>query len=155
MIEPQKKTIDGFEIQISPLPALQATRVFHRLGKCISPSLAKGMGLVRGEKVDLASLELSSLGGAFSSFFETCSENDLMYFIDQLLGSAIVDNKMLKGVIDVVFQAKILTLFKVLVFAIEVNYSDFFKGLLAKLAEKQAEKKTDSTSKDDSASSKK
>jgi hypothetical protein len=155
MIEPQKKYIDGFEIQLSPLPALQGTRVFHRLGKCISPALAKSMGLIRGEKADLASLDISSLGGAFSSFFETCSEVDLMYFIDQLLDNAIVDNQRLKDVVNVKFQAKILTLFKVLVFAIEVNYSDFFKGLLAKLAEKQAEKKTLSTSESGSASSKK
>ncbi len=147
MIEPHKKMIDGFEIQLSPLPALQGARVLHRLGKCVTPVIGSAMGLIRGEKVDISSLDISSLGGAFTSFFQTCTEADLMYFIDQLLSTAIVDNQRLKDVVDVKFQARLFTLFKVLFYAVEINYSDFFKGLRDKSAEKQAEKKTESISK--------
>lgn len=136
MLEPHKKVIDGLEIQLSPLPAKRALRVFHRLGKSVSPSMARLLGLAKGgDGLDLASLNVSLLGETLSTLFADCSADDLEYFVEELLGNAIVDNQRLKDVYEVAFQAKILTLFKVLAFAVEVNYGDFFGGLRGALAQ--------------------
>jgi hypothetical protein len=147
MLEPSTKNIDGLTIVISPLPARQGLRVLHRLGKSISPSVSRMIGLARGGmEIDLSELDVVSLSQALSNFFETCSEKDLDYFIDQLLDAAIVNNQRLLDVVNTVFQAKVLTLLKVLVFAVEVNYQDFFGGLRDQFAKQQA-KKPASTSK--------
>ena len=46
-----------------------------------------------------------------------------------MLGPATVDNAPLEKQFEVHFQGQILHLFKVLVFAIEVNFGDFFDVL--------------------------
>lgn len=148
MLEPSNRDIDGFKIQISPLPCTKALEVLHRLGQSLSPSVAAMLGLLQGgQQIDLASVDIAELGGALVAFFRGCSWPDLKYFIDNLLQPALCNDQPLLRTMDITFQAKTMSLLKVLVFAIEVNYSDFFDVARGALAQQAATPKTDSISK--------
>lgn len=148
MLEPSNRDIDGFKIQISPLPCTKSLEVLHRLGLCLSPSVAAMLGLLQGgQQIELSSLNLGELSVALVAFFRGCSWPDLKYFIDNLLAPALCNDAPLLKTMDITFQAKTLSLLRVLVFAIEVNYADFFDVASGALAQQALSPKTDSISK--------
>jgi hypothetical protein len=134
----QSRTIDGSTFTVQQLPAMQSVLLLHRLAKTMGGGLLKvlaGAGGGGGPKVDLRALDVDSLIPAMESFFDRFSEADLERLLRQLLETATVQGKggemALLPVFDVELQGKPMTVFKLLAFALEVNYRDFFSALLA------------------------
>ncbi len=137
MIQNNERTIDDIQFVVTQLPALKALHVFHRLGKVVSPSLAKASAALKpGGGIDR--VNLADLSGALESFFQSCSTDDLDYFVKELLYATTADNVPLKDTLNVKLQGKVFTLLKLLVFAVEVNYADFFGPLRGLVAQAQA-----------------
>lgn len=146
MIENNTRTIDGIVFVVTQLPAIKALHVFHRLGKVVSPSLAKASAALQPGAA-LEKVNLADLGGALESFFSSCTPADLDYFVKELLYATTADGAPLLQVLDVKLQGKVLTLLKLLVFAVEVNYADFFGPVRGLVARAQAITNTSSISK--------
>lgn len=140
-IELQTREIDGFKIELSPLPARPSLSVWYRLAKSVSPSMAQAVGVLQAG--ELLGLDIGDLAGSLTSFFANCSEQDLFFFVDTLLEPCLVNGAPFKSTMNLAFQGKIFSLLKLLVFAVEVNYADFLapiKAALARAAVAQAQK---------------
>lgn len=141
MPEPEKRDIDGYSFTVSKLPGRRMTRVFVRLTKAVGKG-GSGLGglLKKGAIEDQASAILSLLGAV--------DEDDVMFIANELLtpctyrapdgsGGNPSDN------FDTLFQGRIDLLFKVLVFALQVNFGSFFKGLSERAAAQAAAPKAE------------
>lgn len=135
-IELQTREIDGFRIELSPLPARAALSVWYRLTKSVSPSIAQAIGVLQAG--ELLGLDIGDLSGSLTNFFANCSEQDLFYFVDKLLEPCVVNGAPFKSTMDIMFQGRIFSLLKTLVFAIEVNYADFLAPIKAAIAQYKA-----------------
>lgn len=142
MNEPQTKTIDGHEFQVSQLPGMRGLKVFTRLSKVLGAGLAGAFGAKTNEE----------RGVALLSLLQHVDEADVEYVTKELFSVALVkppDSEKfgpVNPVFDRVFQGRIDLLFKALVFALQVNYGDFFKGLGAAAAGAAAAQAAPSTS---------
>jgi hypothetical protein len=127
----QTRVIDGKTYTIPQLPGRASLKMLNRLGKAIGPAFAALMGTVKaqGSKPNLADLDFSAIGGAVEALFTNVSDEDLDYFIDNLLKDALVDNVKLLPQIDLLFQGSSDTLIKVLAFAVTANYANFSRAL--------------------------
>ena len=125
MIATQEKTIDGLRFAVTQLPAMKAFRTLNRIGRALGPALAKGLGALKGKLGD-ASVE--ALGGAATELFARLSDDELEALTRELLTFCTVDGKPLMPQFDLVMQGRMGTLLKLLRFAFEVNYGDFFAG---------------------------
>lgn len=126
-------------VKTTQLPALRAFKLMARLGKLLSPSIGQLSGVKFGAKSDM-------LAPAFMALFErldTSEVEDLS--IKVLEGTLVVSDGAARTLsnapaIDQVFGGRILTLVKVMAFAVEVNFRDFFRALAKEAAEKAAAK---------------
>jgi hypothetical protein len=116
-IQSQQKELDGIEFEISQLPSTAAKRLFERLVRAVGPSLAQS----------------DDAGKALATLFERLSQKDSEEIEHILLEKALVkvDDKWvpLKGVYELIFAGKITTIYKLLGFALEVNFGDFLKAV--------------------------
>ena len=135
MAQVQQKIIDGYSFQISPLPAFAALEQFTTLTGLVGPSVMSLLGKDEALAAALAA-SLRSVKGA-----------DVSALIRALLAPCLVTvngiTTPVLPVFDTEFQGKLLTVFKLTAFAIEVNYGDFFeaaKGALGPLGVKMKAK---------------
>lgn len=146
MAELSTKTIDGIELTLGPMLGMQALRVQHRLFKCVVPSLSKAFGALEGANLanlSLADLQVDKLSAALVQFFKDCTEDDLVSLAKSLLEGGLANHVPLSKTMDLVFQGKILTLYKAMAWAVvEVNFPDFFGQMPGLLAQAQASLKT-------------
>jgi hypothetical protein len=140
MIETLKRTIDGLDFELSQMAAWQALTTFTRVTKFLAPGLDAVAAASGGDKSAVVAGLIRGLQGLAAS-----NPTELRALTEVLLGSCIVthDGKLqrLLPVFDVVMQGRILTVFKLLAWALEENYPDFFAvvksglvGLKAKAA---------------------
>lgn len=128
MTEPQEKTIDGYTFKISQLPGMRGTKVFTRLTK-----------LLTGIKDALGANSEAAKVSAALGLLEKLDENDVQYFCTELLTPAVCttpEGKVLPVMphFDALFQGRVDLVFKVLLFALQVNYGGFLRGLAASAA---------------------
>jgi hypothetical protein len=144
----ETRDIGGLTFAVSQLPARRALEMFGRLGKALGPAAFEAMA--RGASVDPDSnaLDLAvSIAPALGSIFSRLPEGELTAITEALLEPATCNGVAIKPQLDLLFQGKILLLLKVLAFAVEVNYRDFFdagRELSAKLRTEPAAESTDS-----------
>lgn len=135
MIETKTKTIDGYQIAVTQLPAKRAMRLFHRLSQIGIPGFVQSMGsLASGAdtKVDFA-----SVGKSLEGVMQALDVDTFESVRDELLYAATIDGKTLLDLMDVELAGKIATVYRIMLFALESNYSDFlgvFRGAVARLA---------------------
>lgn len=120
----QDRTIDGLTYSVSQLPASRGLEMFGKLAGLLGPAALEA--LAKGASFDK---DLQTLAPAAVMLFARLQPGDLTAIAKELLGPATVDNTPLEKQFEVHFQGRILHLFKVLVFAIEVNFGDFFDVL--------------------------
>lgn len=129
----KSQTIDGTVFTVTQLPSMRSLKLMHRLMRVTGPALFKLAG--GGKSVSLKDVDLSAAGEAAQLFFGSFSDNDLEALTREILDSATVDHEgrtiPLLPVFDLVMAGKVLTIFKLLWFALEVNYGDFFGAFLA------------------------
>lgn len=132
----QSRRIDGYEIQVQPLPAFAAISLFTRIGKSIGGALGPTLAALASAGVDkLQNVDVSQHLGAL---FAALSPDEIEQITKALLQGAVLDpngkTRLLLDVADYEFQGQTLTLIKAALFAFEVNYGDFrdlVRGMLA------------------------
>ena len=120
----ETRTIDEHCYTVSQLPASRGLEMFGKLAGLLGPAALEA--LAKGASLDK---DLKTLAPAAVMLFARLQPGDLTAIAKELLGPATVDNAPLEKQFEVHFQGRILHLFKVLVFAIEVNFGDFFDVL--------------------------
>lgn len=124
MIVPHKRTIDGIDFEVSPLPAFRALELFPRITGFFAGAVSE-LGAVQRDKGEAIAKAIAALAKS--------NPAELVALTKVLLEGCIItlDGKqaLLLPVFDVAMQGKLFTVMKLLGFAIEVNYRDFFSGL--------------------------
>lgn len=126
MQETQTKIIDGMEVSVSQLPARRAMKMFNRLGRVFGPALGK---IMASSPDGLKTMNIGAMGDAVAMLFEKFTDSEQDFIMNELLATAVVDNKPLMPIFDTMMRGKTLTVYKLLAFALEVNYGDFLGGL--------------------------
>jgi len=119
-----ERNIDGTLYSVSQLPASRGLEMFGRLSGLVGPAALEA--LAKGASLDK---DLQTLAPAAVMLFARLQPGDLSGIAKELLGPAAADSKPLAPVFETHFQGRIVHLFKVLLFAVEVNYRDFFDAL--------------------------
>lgn len=138
-IEAQKKEIDGYYFTVSQLPGMRGVKVFTKLTRLLS-----------GAKAALAAKSDEEKAGALLGLLERLEPEDVEYFMTELLTPALVkvpagsgtnlDGKEVQVMphFDTLFQGRIDLALRALVFALQVNYGGFLKGLAKSVAAQAA-----------------
>lgn len=140
------KEFSGHSWRVSQLPARRAVAMFTRLGRALGPAafqaLATGGKSLAShgldEDVDLVGAVLPALSPALATLFDRLKDDELNEIADVLLETALCDGVPVLKQYDALFQGQVLMLLRVLAFAIEVNYSDFFDAGRAALSQRKA-----------------
>lgn len=117
--------------------ALPAFRLMGRLGKLLTPALSQFKGVKFKSDV-------SSLAPVLAALFERLDPAESDSLAIQVLCNTLVvaGGKAVTltsaDAINQVFSGRLLSMFKVMAFAVEVNYKDFFLGLPSGVAEPKA-----------------
>lgn len=141
MIATQEKVIDGMHFAVTQLPGMKGLLMSQKIGRIVGPALAKGlsgMGSVSLATVAESSINMETIGEAVGLLFERLSGPELEAITRELLASATIDGVPLMPVFDLRLQGKTLTIYKLLVFAFEVNYGSFFDAFRALAAQRRA-----------------
>jgi hypothetical protein len=123
-------TPDAVSVTVQQLGAMQSLRLLHKLTRALAPALAKMVGKGKGS---LADLDLDNVAVAADLFFTHFSEQDLEDVTRQLLGEGtLLTHKGQTGPASVmfgtVFDGRPDLLLKAILFALEVNYRNFFNA---------------------------
>lgn len=124
-MEPQRRTIDGVEFEVTPLGHKLARQGFVRLSKIIGPALAAAptgqdadMQAALGMLVDRADdSDLEWFGDAFGKASRFSTDGGTRW---PFLGAPER---------EALFTGRLMLYFQWLIFALEVNYSDFLDWL--------------------------
>lgn len=139
MVKSEIRTIDGMSVATTQLPAEAALELFARVGKLIGPALMQLVVTVAGAKGEddgaeddlLNTRDVVALAPVAAAFFGAIAPGDLTRLKNDLLAATLIDGGPAVGPgsgFDLKFQGRILTLFRVMVFVLRVNYSDFFSA---------------------------
>lgn len=126
-LKKETREIDGLTFTTSQLPAMASFTLFGRLVKAVGPAFGALSKLDPSTPLDGAAGELA---GAFSAI----DVDEATRLVPQILSRTTVaisgrhENLQASGAVDRVFSGRLGTMFKVLVFALQVNYSDFLPG---------------------------
>jgi hypothetical protein len=128
-LAPVQREIDGHTYTLSPLPMFAGLEAWHMLVKMVGPAAIAGALAVKegGEPSGLGAALSATLGGSSTPEFVALTKK-------LLAGCRVTINGQsaeLLSVADVHLQGKILTYFKILGFALEVHFADFFGALRA------------------------
>jgi hypothetical protein len=138
MFKEKKKIIDGTEFNVAPFDAGEAFKLQATLGKLFGPSLGAALGAIKKQKgnVDINGTELSK---ALQSLFDQLSEDTLFALVTRLLKNVTCSysiNNAPPTIFDfsdqftsrfnIVFQGRLLVVYQLIAFVLEVNYPDFF-----------------------------
>lgn len=125
-IQTHAQEIDGFLYELSPLPAWHAVEVFHQLTRTVAPAL----GAITAAD---SAAGVAALSSALEKALATLGPAEFVALSKKLLGGARVSingkSVELLPVVDVHFQSRTLSLFRVVVAAIQINFPDFFGAL--------------------------
>ena len=148
-IETKEKTIGDHAYQVTQLPASKARKLLTRLFKVAGPSVGKaleGLGKTlkqtvaskkegEGLTINLRDLDLSKLSDAVTLLAQNVFEEDFEYVVAALLeGERVrvqIDGKwpvLTLESSDMLFAGKLDQMFRLIAFALEVNFAGFFGG---------------------------
>ncbi len=148
MAEAQRKYIGDKEYTVHPLPARKGIRLFVKWGAMLGPSMAK-MADPKLRKSDTTSDAFSAV---LSELFTNLDEGPLESALDELMGTVYESEKPLTPErYNVEFAANLVGLCRVVAFALEAQFGDFYKAFAvmgqAKETEAPANSKSPQTSK--------
>lgn len=130
------KQIAGHTYEVTAMMGWTSLDMLGRLGKFMAAPLLRAIS--RGEE-GLMELDIESLAPAIAMAFQALPPGELPAISKELLWATKRDGvQMPPASADVIFQARVFELLQLLLFALEVNYADFFDVARAALAEKAA-----------------
>lgn len=131
MLKQETQSIDGISFTVTQFPAMRGFTLFGKLVKTIGPALSALSGLdPQADVIKVAPVIASALRDLDP---EAASALALEIFAST---SAIIDTPSgprnvqvnTRENVDIVFMGKLMTMFKALAFAVQVNFGDFFGG---------------------------
>lgn len=143
MIRTEEREFDGVQVLSTQLDVIRQSRLLGRLGKLLGDSLAQvvvalaDVAAVGGKDAAMAALSkknLADLAPAFTAAFERLDEAEHDQLLLRILAGTevVVDGKksnlLALDKINRAFDGRLATLYKVVWFALEVNYAGFFTG---------------------------
>lgn len=132
----EEKDIDGFRVEVSHLPAREASRAFARVCRLLGPSLPD-LGRAVDEKGGKLNLDLESLGSAFAKLAQGLTDAEHDALLSSVLKTATLDGAEFLRVADAKLMGRLDVLYKSLAFAVEVQFGPLFaalRGLVARPA---------------------
>lgn len=120
-------TIDGKQFTVSMLMARRSLKVLRRLLSRFAPALS-----LIGAK---GAMDEGALGKSARELFENLSDEDLDFFINELLQTALCEGKPCHAMLDTLFQTNPNGLLELLIFSARVNFSPFFSAFKGRLNE--------------------
>lgn len=154
MIETKEKTINGAKYQVTQMTARRALKMQAKLLKLFGASLAHIFLPSGDQPMDGASFSKDEAIKALKELAIEIDDNTFEKLVIELLSGVRKDGiELNEGVIDLEFAGELNTLFQVIWFVLEVNFSFFFgEGGIGSLAReatppKKAILKRDSTKK--------
>lgn len=133
MRDPETKTIDGIQFRITPLGFNEGRRGFVRLSKLLGPAL--------GAAASAGTKDPEGLAGALERALGGLTDEDLEWFAD-VMGKATQFSDdgsrwpwLTKDNREALFSGRLMLFFRWLVFALEVNYSDFLDWLKSEIGD--------------------
>lgn len=134
-------------VMVTQYDAFEALDLFTKLLDVIAPSAGTIIsGLVRGAFEELATIEgpelAEALQGTIGKIFDRSRREAMIFQIFR--GTQVrVDDKVFAptstAAVGVIFEADMAALFRVLGFALEVQYGDFWHAVSAQIALRQAQ----------------
>src|SRR5580698_1730234 len=124
MIEPKTKEIAGVSFTVRQLPAFKALKMMNRLTRALGPAIA-ALGAGGG------SLSFEGVSDALVKLGDKLSDQELEAIARELLADATfktpegAEGELMKQV-DLVLAGKPEVMLKLLAFALEANYGNFF-----------------------------
>jgi hypothetical protein len=151
MRKTEVREIDGTKFQVTQLGAMASVKMVPKLAKLFGPSLRR---LAEGDVKSLKDLDLGLVVDAVVDLVDRVDGPVIEDLLKTFLADALVDAKglgepsvPLMPVFDAVMSGRPFAVFKLLAFAIEVNYQSFFDVLRAR-AQAAAAEATASSSKE-------
>jgi hypothetical protein len=129
MRQAHEREIDGNIWTVQQFPATEGLKVLSRVAKLCGGPLGQAVGALTSG-LD-SELNMALLGKAVSALAERLDEDDVVTLCKRMLRDTRVDGKEVLPQFDLLFQARYLTLFRVLGFVLEVNYQVPLADLLA------------------------
>jgi len=131
MIETKEKVIDELNVKVVQFGARRGLKLKMKLIKTFGAPLLKmidGMGVKTTEikEVMNSDINLGAMGEGLNLLFTKIDEDVAEKIIDEILAGTFIDDKEVKVVFDQVFSGNFLTMYKVIGFALEVNFGSFF-----------------------------
>lgn len=124
-IETRKKTIDGHEYTVTSFGGTEGVRIKAVLMRSIGPAIFSIMTSSKEGKFSEAEVDPR----VFTYLFNNLDENQYINFILRLLKNTRRDDvEMTREIFDAEFAGEYGTLYKVLLFVLEVNYKKSFFG---------------------------
>lgn len=135
MIASFERSFGDITVRVVQLPAMKALRLYPRLAKVLGSAL-------RELKLDgkLGDISVEIAGKMLESFGANVSPDELENLVQTLLGEASVTYPVEEGarragefskVASLAFAGQTMTLMRVVLFALEVNFADFWRSLPA------------------------
>lgn len=106
----------GEVFTVAQLPAMRGTKLLVRLGKALGPAFSSMTG------------DLDKVAGAL---FSGLSPDEAEGILRELFATTKVGTTDLMGVFDMTMQGQFKSLGKLIAFALEVQFGDFFGDLVA------------------------
>jgi hypothetical protein len=124
-LKTETRTIDELEVSVTQLPAMRSLALLPRLSKLALPAFMKA------DDPAFMKADVIILVGELLAGLEPAEAQALVR--DLNAGTTVQQDGKLKPLtsdqlIDSVFNGKVMTLLKVTMFAVEVNFADFFGG---------------------------
>ncbi len=148
----KEKTIDDLSCRVNQFTGTTAFKLFIELLQLLGPGLTSLLGKASQGKISsLLDVDIGGLQGSILSLLSKLDPEKNLDLILRLLADTTVDGVVVERTsFDIIFQGKLLAMFKVVLFSIEVNYQDFlgekgFQGLAEKLPTQPKNSKPTST----------
>lgn len=128
MIETEHKIIDGDDYAVTQMTAMRAIRMQTRLIKLLGEPASTLFIAASEDQKNKTKLADTFIPKAISQLCQELDEKSFENLVLELTKGVRKNGvELTQSVIDLEFAGKLSTLFSLLKFIIEVNYSDFFR----------------------------
>ena len=141
MFEVKTKVIDELKFSVSPFDVKSALKLQAELFRIFGPALGSALGAFsKKDKDSETQIDGNGIGEAIEKLFTQLDPDTFYDLIKRMFGKVQVEvtiegktpilfdfYEKFDERLTIVFQGKITTIYKVLIFVLEVNYPDFFE----------------------------
>ncbi len=125
MAETQRQIIGDKEYSVAPLPARRGIRLFVKWGGMLGPSMAK----LSDPKIRKADTTSDAFSAVLAGLFGNLEDGPLESALDELMATVSeCDKPFTPERYNVEFAGNLLGLCKVVAFALEAQFGDFWKA---------------------------